>query len=140
MIALLAVIGPTGCVERRYTIRTDPPGALVVMNGEPIGISPVSKSFVYYGQRNVRIVKEGYETLDLVQPINAPYWDNLLTEFFTENLIPYTFRDELEFEYKLQPNQVADPNQVLARSEALRAEAQAPPPQRRRGFLGFFGF
>ena len=140
VIALFAACGLTGCVERRYTIRTDPPGALVVMNGEPIGISPVSKSFVYYGDRNVRIIKEGYETLDIVQPIKAPYWDNLLTEFFTENLIPYTFRDELEFNYKLQPNQTADPNDVLARSEALRAEAQAPPVERRRGFLGFFGF
>lgn len=140
VIAVLATVGPSGCVERRYTIRTDPPGALVVVNGEAIGNSPVSKSFVYYGERNVRIIKEGYETLDIVQPIKAPYWDNLVTEFFTENLIPYTFRDELEFDYKLQPNQVADPNQVLARSEALRSEAQDPPPQRRKGLLGFFGF
>ena len=138
--ALLAACGMSGCVERRYTIRTDPPGALAIVNGEAIGITPVSKSFVYYGDRTVRIVKEGYETLDIVQPVKAPYWDNLVTEFFTENLIPYTFRDELEFNYKLQPNQVADSNQVMARSEALRAEAQAPPKPRRRGFLGFFGF
>jgi hypothetical protein len=61
-----------GCVERRYTIRTDPPGALVVVNGEEIGPSPASRSFTYYGQRRVQIFAEGYQPLELVQPIRPP--------------------------------------------------------------------
>ncbi len=138
--SLAAGFGLTGCVERRYTIRTDPPGALVIANGEPIGISPVSKSFTFYGDRSIRIIKEGYETKDLVQPIKAPWFDNLATEFFTENLIPYTFRDDIELNYKLEPTQLADANAVLARAEATRAEGQNPPPPKRAGVLGFFGF
>ena len=138
--ALTAGLGLTGCVERRYTIRTDPPGALVIANGEPIGVTPVSKSFTFYGDRSFRIIKEGYETQDIVQPIKAPWFDNLATEFFTENLIPYTFRDDPEFNYKLQPAMSADPNAVLARAEATRVDGQAPPKAKRTGLLGFFGF
>ena len=138
--AVLAASVQPGCVERRYTIRTDPPGALVVANGEPLGLTPVSKSFVFYGDRSIRIIKEGYETKELVQPIRAPWFDNLATEFFTENLIPYTFRDDVEFNYKLEPARSADPSAVLARAEATRADGQQPPKPKRAGILGFFGF
>ena len=139
-LSMLVTLGLSGCVERRYTVRTEPPGALVIANGEPIGVTPVSKSFVFYGDRSIRLIKEGYETKDIVQPIRAPWFDNLLTEFFTENLIPYTFRDDVEFNYKLEPQQIADPNELQARAEATRAEGQAPPKPRRTGVLGFFGF
>src|SRR5215467_6691253 len=92
--ALTLVVGAAGCVERRYTIRTDPPGALVIVNKEEIGASPASRSFVYYGDREIDIYLDGYKPLHVIQPMNAPWWDNYVTEFFTENLIPVTFRDE----------------------------------------------
>ncbi len=140
VVALVATCGLSGCVERRYTIRTDPPGAMVVVNGEEIGRSPTSRSFTFYGDRTVRIIKEGYETKEVVQPIKAPWFDNLFTEFFTENLVPYTFRDDVEFNYKLEPARVADAQGVLDRALATRAEGQGPPKKRRTGVLGFFGF
>jgi len=135
-----SLCGLTGCVERRYTIRSDPPGALVIANGEAIGTTPVSKSFTFYGDRNFRLIKEGYETKDVVQPIKAPWFDNLLTEFFTENLNPYTFRDEVEYNYRLEPTRSADPNEVLARAQGVRDEGSGPPRPRAKGLRGFFGF
>ena len=42
----LGIAALSGCVERRYTIRTEPPGATVIVNGEEIGPSPTSKSFI----------------------------------------------------------------------------------------------
>ena len=139
VVAVAASFALTGCVERRYTIRTDPPGALVIANGEPIGTTPVSRSFTYYEDRTFRIIKEGYQTQDVVGKFRAPWYDNLVTEFFTENLNPYTFRDEVEFNYKLQPAVPDEPNGVLSRAEATRAQGQAPAPKRRGGLLGFFG-
>jgi hypothetical protein len=143
MVVALAAAGTvslSGCVERRYTIRTDPPGAAVIANGEFIGNTPVSKSFVFYGDRSFRIIKEGYATKDVVEHFSAPWYDNYLTEFFTENLNPYTFRDEVEFNYKLEPARPADPVALLNQAETIRALGQAPPIQRRGGLLGFFGF
>jgi len=139
-VALAAMGCLTGCVERRYTIRSDPPGALVIANGEAIGTTPVSKSFTFYGDRSFRLIKEGYETKDVVQPIKAPWFDNLLTEFFTENLNPYTFRDEVEFNYKLEPARPPDPSDVLARAQGTRDQGSGPPVARSKGVRGFFGF
>ena len=125
VVALAATCALTGCVERRYTIRTDPPGALVIANGEPIGTTPVSKSFTFYGDRTFRIIKEGYQTQDVVAKFRAPWYDNIVTEFFTENLNPYTFRDEVEFNYKLQPGQ---PRRAQRRP---RAGPRRPGPRAR---------
>ena len=137
-MAAMAVL--PGCVERRYTIRTDPPGALVIANGEPIGTTPVSKSFTFYGDRTFRIIREGYATQDVVARFKAPWYDNIATEFFTENLVPYTFRDEIEFNYKLEPAQPADLVPLRDRGEAVRAQGSAAPVTRSTGIRGFFGF
>src|SRR5258707_15345494 len=46
LVLLLATLGSlSGCVERRYTVRTNPPGALLVANDEEIGATPTSRSF-----------------------------------------------------------------------------------------------
>ena len=63
-VSLIATIILSGCVERRLTINTEPQGALVVLNDEEIGQSPVTVSFNWYGDYNVRISKEGFETLN----------------------------------------------------------------------------
>lgn len=140
VLGVLVVCGITGCVERRYTIRTDPPGALVVVNGQELGLTPVSAPFTYYGDREIVLIKDGFQTQRVIQPIRAPWWDNLLTEFFSENLVPVNLRDERDFTYRLTPSTIPATNDLLQRAESLRAQGQAPPPPRRGGILGFFGF
>jgi hypothetical protein len=141
IVLFLAAVGlACGCVERRYTIRTDPPFAQVIVNGESLGPTPASHSFYYYGDREITLVLDGYETKTVIQPINAPWFDNYLTEFFTENLIPWVIRDEREFTYKLEPARTPTQEEVQARAGEFRAEAQVLPPPRRGGILGFFGF
>jgi hypothetical protein len=132
--------GLTGCVERRYTIRTNPPGALVVVNGEEIGRTPVSRSFTYYGDRDINLMLDGYQTQRIKQPVAAPWYDNLATEFFSENVVPFTIRDERELSYTMTPATIPPTNDLLGRADSLRAQAQVPPPARRGGILGFFGF
>ena len=73
LLVLLLVTGAlSGCVEHRYTIRTEPLGATVVVNGEEIGPSPASKSFIFYGKRKITMILDGYETKTVIQPIRAP--------------------------------------------------------------------
>lgn len=139
LIAVLAV-SQAGCVERRYTIRSDPPGALVVVNNEEIGRAPVSKSFVFYGARDITLMMDGYQTKKLVQPIDAPWYDNLLTEAVTENFLPVTIRDEREYTYKLDPVTQTPRDELLGRADSLRIDGQSAPKPRRGGFLGWLGF
>ncbi len=130
IVVVLMAATVTGCVERRYTIRTNPPGALVYVNGQELGTTPVSSSFTYYGDREITLQLDGYETMTVRQPINAPWYDNLLTEFFTENLYPGQLRDERDYTFQLKPL-VSPPIDVLRdRAEGLRAVGTIPPPAR----------
>jgi len=140
LLLCLAAGMTCGCVERRYTVRTDPPGAQVIVNGESLGPAPASHNFYYYGDREITLVMDGYETKTLIQPINAPWWDNYLTEFFSENLVPMVIRDEREFTYKMEPARQPSQDQVQANAEAMRGEARTLPPPRRGGILGWLGF
>src|SRR3954451_24071148 len=106
-----------GCVERRYTIRTDPPGAQVIVNNEEIGPTPVSRSFTYYGDREITLMLDGHQTQTIIQPIKAPWYDNYLTEFVSENLLPFHIRDEREFNYQMVPTAIPAQNDLLARAE-----------------------
>jgi hypothetical protein len=137
--AMAVLVIDSGCVKRRYTIRTDPPGALVYVNGEEVGTSPVSRSYTYYGAREVVVVSDGYKTERVIQPFDAPWWDNGLTDFFTENLLPVTLRDEREFDYRLVPATNPSPNEVLTRAQGLKQRAQQPPPAPRRTFWQWIG-
>jgi PEGA domain-containing protein len=140
-LTLLAVAAlSSGCVERRYTLRTNPPGALAIVNGEEIGQTPVSAPFFYYGDREITLIRDGYETRTVIQPIKAPWWDNLATEFFTENLVPFHLRDEREFSYQLTPASMAPSSDLRDRAEALRSQARIQPRPRRGGILGWLGF
>lgn len=136
---LMMALSSTGCVKRRYTIRSDVPGTLVYVNGEEIGATPVSKSFTYYGTRDITLVADGYQTQKILQPLDAPWWDNDLTDFVSENMIPVTLRDEREFEYRMVPAANAPAADVLTRAQALRQEALAPLPEKRKSILQRMG-
>ena len=49
-----------GCgVERTLQIESNPPGALVHLNGEEVGRTPMRKAFVWYGTYDVQLRKDG---------------------------------------------------------------------------------
>src|SRR5581483_5232398 len=56
-VAALCAGALTGCVERRYVITSDPPGAIVYCNGRQIGATPVDDHFIYYGKYDFTLVK-----------------------------------------------------------------------------------
>jgi hypothetical protein len=126
-----------GCVQRRLTIRSNPPGALVYVDDYQIGITPTSTDFIYYGNREIRLVKSGYETLTVIQPIPTPWYEYPGLDFVSENLVPGEIRDERIVEYQLQPQMIVPSQQLLGRAENLRHGAAAPqmplPPPPARG-------
>ena len=125
-IAVVVVVCLAGCVRRRMTIRSNPPGALVYVDDYEIGTTPVSTNFTYYGTRKVRLVKDGYETLTVMQPIRAPWYEIPPLDFVSENLIPGELRDRRTLCYQLRPQLVVPREQLLARAEDFRARGQVP--------------
>jgi hypothetical protein len=116
-----------GCVERRMTIRTNVDnqgGALAYIDNEEVGTTPVSTGFTYYADREVRLIKDGYETMTIIQPMPAPWWDSLLVEFFVENLWPFCLRDERTYLYEMAPASSVSTEEVIQRGQQLRGEAR----------------
>jgi hypothetical protein len=114
-----------GCVERRYVITSDPPGAVVLRNGQPIGATPVDDYFVYYGTYNFTLLKEGYETLQVEQEIPTPWYECFPLDFFSENLVPHPIQDVRRFHYTLEPRQAVRTDQLLNDAQNLRNRGQS---------------
>jgi hypothetical protein len=123
-IALIAMASATGCVQRRMTVRSNPPGAMVYIDDYPIGTTPVSTDFIYYGTRKVRLVKDGYETLTVYQPVKTPWYEWFGIDFFSENIWPGEIRDERAYEFQMIPTVRVPDEQLVGRAEQLRANSQ----------------
>ena len=124
-----------GCVQRRMTIRSNPPGALVYVDDYQLGQTPVSTDFIYYGTRKIRLVKDGYETLTVRQPFPLPWYQVFPLDFVTENLWPWEIRDERVVDLAMVPAASTPAEEVAARAEQARLAAgslpASPPPQPR---------
>jgi hypothetical protein len=125
---LLLAVAAAGCVQRRMTIRSNPPGALVYVDDYQIGTTPVSHDFVYYGTRKIRLVKDGYETLTVRQPFPVPWYEYFPLDFVSENLIPWEIRDERVVDLAMAPAAAQPPELVVARAEQARLAAGSLPP------------
>jgi hypothetical protein len=124
----------TGCVEQRYVISSDPPGAAVYRNGNLIGYTPVDDTFVYYGKYHFTLVKDGYETLQVDQDVPAPFYEFPGADFVSEVLYPFNLRDVHRFSYQLREAVPAGKAEIINRGEQLRSQGkgllnqQNPPP------------
>jgi hypothetical protein len=128
-IGICALLGLAlaGCVERRYVIESDPPGALVLVNGTPLGTTPVDGHFVYYGNYEFTLIKDGYETLHVDQCIRSPWYEYPGVDFVSENVYPGKLEDVRRFRYALQPAAQVNTQQLLQQAEALRNRGQQIP-------------
>ena len=111
-MAIVLTASQAGCVERRMIVRTNPPGALLYVDDYEVGITPCATSFIYYGTRKIRLVKDGYETLVINQPIPAPWYEYFPADFVAENVVPAHIRDIRVLTYDMHPA-ILVPNEQL---------------------------
>ncbi len=113
-----------GCLRRRLMVRSNPPGAMVYVDNQPIGTTPCATDFVYYGTREIRLVKPGYETLTVNQPIPVPWYEVPPLDFITENVVPRKIQDYRTVSYNMVPQVIVPTEQLLSRAEGLRQSTQ----------------
>jgi hypothetical protein len=137
-LALIAAGLSTGCVTRRVLITSEPPGAVVFRDGQPIGATPCEESFVYYGTYKYRLVKDGYQIADVPYEMIPPVYEYPGLDFIFENVLPFQFRDRHQVHVNLQPLEVVRHDDVRNQAEALRGRGQLiqrpanAPPRRER--------
>ena len=123
-LCLVASLPLAGCVERELTINTDPQGALVVLNDEEIGESPTTVSFQWYGDYNVRISKEGYETLKTHRKLKGPWYDGFPFDFFAQIVNPNRIADSYEWTFELSPKRQISREELIRNAREAKKQLQ----------------
>ena len=121
----------SGCVRRSLTIRTDPPGALVYVNDQLKGESPLTYDFIWYGWHRVMVRKEGFERMEDRKLLRAPVYLWIPLDFAME-LLPFPIRDERTWNYTLVPAAIpaapTPPDTFTPPPPKPAAPASPPPP------------
>ena len=69
---------------------------------------------------HIFLVADGYETLQVQQNIEPPWYEYVGLDFISENLIPWTIRDRRVFQYHLEPRRLPNPKELLDQAQNLR--------------------
>jgi hypothetical protein len=122
---LLSLTLAGGCVgvRRELTVESEPAGALVYVNGDEVGRTPVTKEFLYYGTLDLRLRKDGYETLEDHPRVWAPWWQIPPIDLVAEAFSP---TDRHKLSYELTPKeQGADQQELLRRGAELSGQLES---------------
>lgn len=123
-----------GCnrVERTLQVDSDPPGALVYLNGQETGRTPMRKNFIWYGTYDVQVRKEGYQTISRRERVWAPIWQVPPFDLIAE-LVPFPLVDKHRVRYKLRPmsEEGAEPDQLIARAERMQRRLESSRVKRK---------
>src|SRR4051812_6703810 len=109
-------------VRRRLNVNSNPQGALVYDDNQQIGITPCSVDFTYYGTREIRLIKAGFETLTVNQPIPAPWYQYTPIDFVAENLVATKIRDNRTVNFNLAPQLIVPTQELIDRANQLRQD------------------
>ena len=115
-----------GCVERTLQIQSEPPGALVHLNGEEAGRTPMRKTFVWYGTYDVQVRKEGYVTRTAKTKVWAPWWQIPPVDLLAE-ILPLPLQDNHAVTYRLNPTNEGEtsPQRVIERAVEMRGQLES---------------
>lgn len=122
--ACMAGILTSGCVERRLTIHTEPQGAMVTLNDQQIGVSPVTVPFNWYGDYWVRISKDGYETINTNRELRRPLHDHPPFDFFAQIVYPGRIVNAYEWTFDLTPKVYPTREELIEQGQSLQTQLE----------------
>ncbi len=124
IVAGLIFISLSGCVQRRFIIRSQPEGAFVTIDRQPIGTTPLSVPWTYNGTREFQLEKDGYKTIKVQQRFEPKWFETFPVSLVTENFWPREIRDERVMDFQMEPKTQVQENLLLDRANDLRMNVQ----------------
>ncbi len=129
------VIGTGGCVEQTILVQSNPPGALVYLNDQEVGRTPIRKDFLWHGKYDVVVRKEGFKSFKTTAGIWPPVYQWPPLDLVAQ-LLPIPFKDHHTLTYTLEPDTplAQDDPSLVDRAQALRGQlesSQRPRPATR---------
>ena len=119
-----------GCVKRRDTLRTDPPGHWPSSTARRSGrrrSRTASRTMVTATSPSMR---DDYQTLSVVQPMDAPWWDNILHRVLLGEPRPHHPPRRARVPLPPRPRRATRPSTTS--SAAAMSSASSPRPRRLR--------
>jgi hypothetical protein len=138
LLAALCLAPLTGCVERKLTIGSDPEGAVVTLNDEEIGRTPITVPFLWYGDYNVvlryeKIVGTPHKPdirryyLHTHKRTHAPIFQLIPIDLFAD-ILPFTFTDHQVWAFPIPEVQEPTDAALIQRARDLKAQLDTPEP------------
>ena len=124
---IVAALSIAGCIARAVTVESTPPGAEVRLNGRAAGTTPVTVPFRHYGVYRVELRKSGFETLDVEEPLPAPWFARFPLCILTEFLWPARIRDDRWLGYELEKPRTPGRAGLLERADLEGVGGAARP-------------
>lgn len=125
LLAAVLAAGP-GCIKRTISVRSDPPGALVYLDGLEVGKTPVDGiRFNFYGTREFALYRDGYLVERRTVEINTPWYSYFPLDIFTELLNPWPIDDHRDFYFALKRTEPPEGATVLRHAHETRTIARA---------------
>ncbi|MDP9172309.1 MAG: PEGA domain-containing protein [Planctomycetota bacterium] len=130
---LIILLASCGCVERTLTVTSNPPGALVYLNDQEIGRTPLKRDFVWYGTYDVVLRKEGFRTVKAAASVIAPFYEWVPFDLVAE-ILPIPLKVHRNLNYVLTPEAPTTQSnaELLDRATEFRGQLQSshyPPTQ-----------
>jgi len=125
VLAAILACAVGGCVEREMTITSEPSGALVYISDVEVGRTPLTRTFTWYGDYDIILRQEGWQTLTTHAHLNAPLHQLPPFDLFTE-IAPWTLHDRRYLHFPMAKLQPPSDEELVRRAEEL-ARRNAEP-------------
>lgn len=116
-----------GCVERILSVRSEPPGAEVWLDGERVGTTPAEIPYDWYGTRELTLERPGYRSITVSVELSPPWWQIFPLDFVTDLLLPFTVTDRTERHFLLQQERATGADAEELRQRAAELKGKLPP-------------
>lgn len=124
VLVLIGVAG-AGCVQRTISITSQPEGALVYLNDEEVGRTPLEVPFTFYGTYDVRLEAEGHQPLWTTAEAKPPFWEHPGPDLIAE-AIPNA-KSNVKWHFEMEPAAPVDDaavDQLLDHAHQMRSRVR----------------
>ena len=132
-LGLVALTGLTACESKRLLkVTSQPSGALVRLDEDVIGTTPLEYEFEHFGHRRISLYRMGYQSYSQPIHLEAPWYARFPVDVVTEVLLPlgldYTKEHHVVLEVEYGEEEPESLSSFVDRAEAIRnaLPGQAP--------------
>jgi hypothetical protein len=128
VVFLFALLLCSGCIKRKFIIRSSPCEARVFLDGIELENKAglIEQRFTFHGTRSLVVRSRGYQTKAQLWTLEPPWYSKFPIDFFTELLIPWTIEEEQEITVSLERaprRDVTESEDLVKRAEELAKES-----------------